>query len=265
MRLEGKVALVTGGTQALGAAIVRRFLDEGAHVVFCGPDKTMADTLAGTPGGRACYIPSNGGDKTPWRTAVAKAEALYGALHIVVTDGGMDCANDTDARDFAGLTSRRIGSVFAAIQASLSALRNAGSGSIVNLLPAMGTEAHIGLLAFGTIGSGIRGMTRAAAIELGDAAIRVNSVQPGLIRLPGQNDNQRSGKGFGLIPLHQLDDADRAGQPQDVANAVLFLASDESSYITGADFVIDGGLSQCRNSQAGRAFDSLKADPWNAR
>jgi 3alpha(or 20beta)-hydroxysteroid dehydrogenase len=126
----------------------------------------------------------------------------------------------------------------------------------------MGVEARVGLAAYAAASYGIRGITKAAAVEMGNASIRVNSVQPGLIRIAGYNDEQRSGEGFGLIPLHREGDADRAGQPRDVADVALFLASDESSYITGAEFVVDGGLSQCRNSVAGRAFDSGRADPW---
>jgi 3alpha(or 20beta)-hydroxysteroid dehydrogenase len=150
------------------------------------------------------------------------------------------------------------------MQAALPCLRKAGSGSIINLLPGMGMERRVGLAGYAATGYGIHGITRAAAVEMGDASIRVNSVQPGLIRIPGCNDDQHSGEGFGLIPLHCEGDAERSGQLHDVANVVLFLASDESSYITGTEFVVDGGLSQCRNSVAGRAYDSGRANPWAA-
>jgi 3alpha(or 20beta)-hydroxysteroid dehydrogenase len=267
MRLVGKVALVTGAARGVGEAIVRRFIAEGAHVVICDVADDLGGRLAGALGECAHYIRLDVSNKAQWQAAVAKTEALFGPLNILVQDVELGVSQNGgigDEDDFGGCTAGSMTAVFRGIQAALPSLRKAGSGSIVNLVPSMGVEARVGLAAYAGAGSGIRGITRAAAVEMGDASIRVNSVQPGLIRIAGCNDDQRSGEGFGLIPLHREGNADRAGQPQDVANVVLFLASDESSYITGTEFVVDGGLSQCRNSVAGRAYDSGRANPWAA-
>jgi 3alpha(or 20beta)-hydroxysteroid dehydrogenase len=267
MRLAGKIALVTGAARGVGEAIVRRFIAEGAHVAICDVADDLGGRLAGTLGECAHYIRLDVGSNAQWQAAIAKTEALFGPLNILVNDVGLDVRHDAGMgveAEFASLTSGSVTALFGGLQAALPSLRRAGSGSIINLLPAMGVEARVGLVAYAAAGYGIRGITRAAAIEMGDASIRVNSVQPGLIRIAGCNDEQRSGEGFGLIPLHREGHADRAGQPLDVANVVLFLASDESSYITGTEFVVDGGLSQCRNSVAGRAFDSGSANPWAA-
>jgi 3alpha(or 20beta)-hydroxysteroid dehydrogenase len=267
MRLEDKVALVTGGARGIGEAIVRRFVAEGACVVICDIADDMGGRLASTLGECAHYFRLDVSSKAQWQAAVAKTEAVFGPLNILVNDVGLGVwhnAEVVDENDFGGLIEGRVTALFGGIQSALPSLRKAGSGSIINLLPGMGVEARVGLAAYAATGYGIRGITRAAAVEMGDASIRVNSVQPGLIRIAGCNDDQQSSEGFGLIPLRREGDADRAGQPQDVANVVLFLASDESSYITGTEFVVDGGVSQCRNSVAGRAYDSGRANPWAA-
>lgn len=267
MRLTNKVALVTCAARGVGEAIVRRFVAEGAHVVICDIADDMGGRLASTLGECAHYVRLDVGSRAQWQAAVAKTETAFGPLNILVNDvglGGWQKAGIGDEDDFAGLAAGNVTAAFRGIQAVVPSLRRAGSGSIINLLPGMGVEAQVGLAAYAATGYGIHGITRAAAVEVGDASIRVNSVQPGLIRMAGCNDDQHSGEGFGLIPLHREADADRAGQPQEVANVVLFLASDESSYITGTEFVVDGGLSQCRNSVAGRAYDSGRANPWAA-
>jgi 3alpha(or 20beta)-hydroxysteroid dehydrogenase len=267
MRLANKVALVTCAARGVGEAIVRRFVAEGAHVVICDIADDVGGRLASTFGKCAHYVRLDVSSRAQWQAAVAKTETAFGPLNILVNDVGLGDWHNTgigDEDDFGGLTTGSVTAVFRGIQAALPSLRKAGSGSIINLLPGMGVEARVGLAGYAATGYGIRGITRAAAVEMGEASIRVNSVQPGLIRIPGSNDDQHSGEGFGLIPLHREGDADRAGQPQDVANVVLFLASDESSYITGTEFVVDGGLSQCRNSVAGRAYDSGRANPWAA-
>jgi 3alpha(or 20beta)-hydroxysteroid dehydrogenase len=266
MRLAGKVALVTAGARGIGAAIVRRFVAEGAQVAICDVLDDAGEALAVALGERAHYIRLDVGAKSAWQAAVANTEAIFGPLNILVHDTGMGTSGISENGiddDFS--TSLLVGqaSLFWGIQAALPSLRKGGRGSIVGLAPCMGTEARTGLAAYATVAYGIHGMTRAAAVELGDESIRANSVRPGLIRRAGINDDQHSGDGFGLIPLHREADADRAGQVEDVANAVLFLASDESSYVTGTEFFIDGGLSQCRNSVAGRAYD-VGAPAWTA-
>jgi NAD(P)-dependent dehydrogenase (short-subunit alcohol dehydrogenase family) len=142
-----------------------------------------------------------------------------------------------------------------ATRAALPALRKAG-GAIVHVALPMGREMDLGLAAYAGATAGLRGFTRASAVELGHAGIRVNMVQPGVL------NGSVSEAALGLLPLHRGGDAERRmGEIDDVVNAVLFLASDEAGYIHGAEFVVDGGLGQCRNAAAGRAWDS-GTDIW---
>lgn len=127
--------------------------------------------------------------------------------------------------------------------------------SIVVVGPAMGTESALGITGFATLAGSLYGLVRGYAVELGELGVRANYVSPGLIRIPGVNDEQRSGEGFGLIPLARGGDIDRAGRPRDVAEVVAFLSGDDSSYISGIQFVVDGGLSQSRSSAASLFWD----------
>ncbi len=137
-----------------------------------------------------------------------------------------------------------------ATAAALPLLRRNG-GAIVHVAPPMGMERAFGLAAYGAAAAGLRGYTRGSAIELGDDAIRVNLVQPGVLAGIVPDD------ALPLIPFQRGGDPSRrVGEVADIVNAVLFLASRDAGYVHGAEFVIDGGLSQCRNSSASKAWDS---------
>jgi len=213
MRLSGKTALLTGGEPDLVQAITACFSAEGAEVF----------------------------------TSLQEATAETGALDILVN---LPAAG---AGDFAALIAANLAGLFARIQAALPALRNAeANAAIVNIAPCMGDEARMGMAAFATIAQGIRGLTKAAAVELGEDGIRVNMLQPGYINRAGA---AALADFTGMIPLHPESGEDRRGLPEDIAQAACFLASEDAGYITGTEFVVDGGLSQCRNSVMGRAYD----------
>jgi 3alpha(or 20beta)-hydroxysteroid dehydrogenase len=213
MRLTGKIVLLAGGEAEIAQAITTCFTAEGAEVF----------------------------------TDLDAAARRTGALDILVNLPA-PCSGD-----FAELVASNLAGLFARIQAVLPALRRAdGGGTIVNIAPCMGDEAMIGMAAFATITQGMRGLTKAAAVELGEDGIRVNMLQPGYIR---RTTGPAWQEFTGMIPLHPAGSQDRAGLPEDIAQAACFLASDDAGYMTGTEFVVDGGLTQCRNSVMGRAYD----------
>lgn len=222
MRLAGKTALLTGGEPEILQAIAACFSAEGAKVF----------------------------------TDLQAATGETGALDILVN------LPEAGAGDFASRIAAHLSGLFSRIEAALPALRKAEAGAaIVNIALCMGDEAAIGLAAYASITQGIRGLTKAAAVELGEDGIRVNMVQPGYINRAAAPDP----KDFtGMIPLHLEGGEDRFGLPEDIAQAVCFLASEDAGYITGTEFVVDGGLSQCRNSVMGRAYDG-GAQGWPSR
>jgi 3alpha(or 20beta)-hydroxysteroid dehydrogenase len=246
VRLEGKVALITGAARGIGEAIARRFVQEGARVAICDIADETGSVLADTLGERAHYMRLDVGSKVQWQAVVAKAEAVFGPLNILVNNAGIGgggyVENFSEEEFNKILTVNQTGTLLG-MQAALSSLRKGGRGSIVNISSLQGIEVDVGLTAYVASKFGVRGLTKSAALELGREGIRANSVHPGMIRTPMMGGHSLPDDFFGHIPLRRAGYEDRAGYPQDVANLVLFLASDEAGYVTAAEFVIDGGKS----------------------
>ncbi|MEV4733380.1 glucose 1-dehydrogenase [Saccharopolyspora sp. NPDC049426] len=241
-RLAGKVALVTGAARGQGAAIARGFVAQGASVVIGdildAPGKELADEL----GESASYAHLDVSDEDDWSAAVAHATDGFGRLDILVNNAGVlmfSALEDTSLADYERIVRVNQFGTFLGMRAATPALTEAGGGSIVNFSSVEGLGGMPHLVAYTASKFAIRGMTKAAAMELGPRNIRVNSVHPGMFDT-GMT-REFTGESTDLSPIGEMVPLGRIGQPEDIVGLVVFLASEESTYCTGAEFVADGG------------------------
>ena len=214
-RLSGKVAIITGAAQGMGAAHAKLFTEQGAKVVLTDLNEEKGKAFAAELGENAVFVKQNVTSEEDWAAVIAKAEEAFGPVNVLVNQV----------------------SVFLGMKAAAPSMMKAGGGSIVNISSMNGLVG--GAVGYTDTKFAVRGMTKAAALNLAPMGIRVNSVHPGVIATPMvvQEDTKAAVEEFSKhIPLK------RVAQPEEVSNMVLFLASDESSYSTGSEFVIDGGL-----------------------
>lgn len=241
-RLDGKVAIVTGAARGQGASHVRKFVQEGAKVVFTDILVEQGEALAEELGENVRFIKHDVSSQAEWENVVIKAEKTFGPISILVNNAGIfvtGMIDDLTIDGYMKVINVNQVSVFLGIKTVLPSMRKTTNGSIVNISSTNGIVSGAGTIAYTASKFATRGMTKAAALELASAGIRVNSVHPGAIATPMivQEDNKEAVKEFGkAIPLG------RVGTSEEVSNLVLFLASDESSYSTGSEFVIDGGI-----------------------
>jgi 3alpha(or 20beta)-hydroxysteroid dehydrogenase len=239
-RLAGKTALVTGGLGGIGWAIAELFVDEGASVVLADVRDDAAERVESELGGSARYQPLDVRVADQWHAVVEAVLRHYGELHVLVNNAGVwrnsslfDVSED-DVR--ACFEVNQLGCVLG-MQAVAEPIRASGGGAIVNVASGAGLGGYPNQIAYGATKWAVRGMTRTAAMELGELGIRVNAVCPGSVDTLMTAAVQRpSGNPFGFLPVS------RRGMPEEVAQAVLHLAGDESAYTTGAEVVVDGGL-----------------------
>jgi 3alpha(or 20beta)-hydroxysteroid dehydrogenase len=241
-RLAGKVALVTGAARGQGAAIARGFVAEGASVVIAdildAPGKELADEL----GESASYAHLDVSQEDDWSDAVAQATDGFGRLDVLVNNAGVlmfSALEDTSLADYERIVRVNQFGTFLGMRAAAPALTEAGGGAIVNFSSVEGLGGMPHLVAYTASKFAIRGMTKAAAMELGPRNIRVNSVHPGMFDT-GMT-REFTGEGTDLSPIGEMVPLGRIGQPEDIVGLVVFLASEESTYCTGAEFVADGG------------------------
>jgi 3alpha(or 20beta)-hydroxysteroid dehydrogenase len=245
-RLDGKVALITGGARGMGKSHVRHFVAEGARVVFGDVlDDKGAAVAAGLPEGSCRYVHHDVTSEEGWANAVSATLEAFGALDVLVNNAGVIKFGSIERMplaDFRQVVEVNAVGCWLGMKSVVGPMTAAGGGSIVNISSIEGFAGAAGLSAYSASKFAIRGMTKAAAQELGQYGIRVNSVHPGgvitsmTLGRAGSFD-QAEGEAF----IKSLPIA-RFAQPIEISRLVAFLASGESSYSTGSEFVADGGV-----------------------
>ncbi|PPB50000.1 3-alpha-hydroxysteroid dehydrogenase [Arthrobacter pityocampae] len=234
-RVIDKVALVTGGARGIGAAVAARLHGEGARVVIGDIlDDAGAETVERIGSGALC-VHLDVTDPQDWENAVAAAVDAFGGLDILVNNAGIvDFApiEEYTLERWNAVIAVNLTGTFHGIKAVIPAMKQARRGSIVNISSIAGMRGYEQIPAYTAAKFGVRGLTKSAALDLGPHRIRVNSVHPGVISTPMTADIATDMSHVAL---------GRVGHPGEVADLVLYLASDESSFVTGAEFVIDGG------------------------
>jgi 3alpha(or 20beta)-hydroxysteroid dehydrogenase len=243
-RLKGKVALITGASRGMGASHARRFVQEGAKIIMTDVNEAAGTALAKELGQNAHFMRHDVTDADDWAEVVAAAEAIYGPVTVLVNNAGiLGPVARTEAlseAEYLKVCSVNQHSVFLGMRAIIPSMLNAKIGSIINISSIAGMVANYGFPSIAYVASkfAVRGMTKATAIEYGKNNIRVNSVHPGFIQTPMMVEatDDTGGDAMSLIPLGRIAD------PSEVTNLVLFLASDEASYITGSEYLVDAGM-----------------------
>ncbi len=239
-RLDGKVAIVTGGAQGMGSSHVKLFVEEGAKVVFTDINEKLGCALETELGENVKFVKQDVTNESDWQNVVEETEKGFGAIDILVNNAGISMNKslmEMTESDYRKIVDINQVSVFLGMKAVVPSMTKAGKGSIVNISSINGLVG--GAVGYTDTKFAVRGITKAAALQLGHLGIRVNSVHPGVIETPmvTQGDAAEVIKEFSKhIPVR------RVAKPEEVSNLVLYLASDESSYSTGSEFVIDGGL-----------------------
>jgi len=238
--LDGKVALVTGGSRGIGAAISRELADAGAHVaVNYRTGQEAAETIAGEISGLAVQADVSSADEV--QSLVERVESEFGDLDILVNNAGV--TRDTliarmSDEDWETVIDTNLRGTFNTARAVARKMLRRRSGAIVNLSSVVGVHGNPGQANYAASKAGIIGLTKALARELGSRGVRVNAIAPGYIstELTDVLNEEQRGLILGNTPLARL------GEPEDVARAVRFLCSDEAAFITGEVLLVDGGL-----------------------
>jgi NAD(P)-dependent dehydrogenase (short-subunit alcohol dehydrogenase family) len=245
-RLAGKVALISGGARGQGATETKMFVSEGAAVVFgdvLDDDGKKLEAEIRGKGGQATYVHLDVTREADWRAAVATARQAYGKLNVLVNNAGILLRakiEETSEADWDRIMAINAKGVFLGTKAVLPAMREAGGGSIINISSTAGLVGSPGGTAAYTATKGaVRLFTKSTAVQHARDKIRANSVHPGPIATDMIKDLLEGGPAWEQR-LRRLP-MGRVGTPEEVAYGVLFLASDESSYVTGSELVIDGG------------------------
>jgi 3alpha(or 20beta)-hydroxysteroid dehydrogenase len=236
-RLQEKAVIITGGASGLGAAQARLFISEGASVIIADVDEAAGSRLAEEFGPVATFARLDVREANRWDEVVATCTEKYGSVDGLVNNAGILAAHSVETaseEDYRRVIDINQIGTFLGMKAVVPQMRTSGGGSIVNVSSLAGSRGFPGIISYVASKWAVRGMTRAAALELAADNIRVNSIHPGRIETPmiaGQDLEAAARE----VPVGRL------GTPANVASLVLFLISDESSYITGAEHAIDGG------------------------
>src|SRR5688500_7094519 len=240
-RLDDKVAIVTGGARGQGEAEARLFVREGAKVVIGDVRSELGEALAAELGAAAVFVRHDVADEVAWEAVVATALERFGGVHVLVNNAGIGhtapIAKHTVA-DYERVVAVNQTGVFLGMRSVVAPMTDGGGGSIVNISSGAGLRATKYMIAYAATKYAVTGMTAAGALELARYGIRVNSIHPGVVDTPmlGDSFDANSNAIVHNTPLRRM------ARPDEIANVALFLASDESSYMTGAHVPVDGGI-----------------------
>lgn len=252
MRVKDKVAIVTGGAKGLGEATSRLFAKEGAKVVLTDVDETqgqLVEAAINKAGGTAKFMKHDVSDENQWKKVVDDTVNLFGRLDILVNNAGVGysaSAEEETLERWRRLLSINLDAVFLGTREAIRAMKYQKSGSIINLSSIEGLVGDPKLAAYNASKGGVRLFTKSAALHCAKSGygIRVNSVHPGYIWTPmveestKESGNDVEERKAALTALHPIG---KLGTPDDIAYGILYLASDESGFVTGSELVIDGG------------------------
>lgn len=239
-RLENKIAVVTGAAQGMGESHARTMLNEGAKVVITDLNSTKGEALAEELGENVLFVKQDVTKEDDWKKVVSEAESTFGPINILVNNAGIsfnktfeECSLD----DYMKIVNINQVSVFLGMKYVQPSIAKANGGSIINVSSMNGIVG--GAVGYTDTKFAVRGITKAGALEFAKDNIRVNSIHPGVVETPlvTEGDSYEIIKEFAkTIPLGRM------AQSQDISDLVLFLASDDSRYSTGSEFIVDGGM-----------------------
>ena len=241
-RLKDKVIIVTGGAGGMGASHARSFIKEGAKVVITDLNENAGTELAKELGENAVFIKHDVTKQDDWNNVISEAEEKFGPVHGLINNAGVGIMNPIEVmteEEYMKIININQLSVFLGMKAVLPSMRKVKTASIVNISSLSGLIGNVGGVGYNASKFAVRGMTKVAALEFAEYNIRVNSIHPGVIEtaMIGAGNTELINEISKTIPLKRI------AQPEEVTNLALYLVSDESSYSTGAEFIIDGGLS----------------------
>ncbi|MEQ9442955.1 MAG: glucose 1-dehydrogenase [Cyclobacteriaceae bacterium] len=247
-RLENKVALITGASRGMGEAHAREFIEQGAKVILADLREDMGQALADELGDNAIFTKLDVAQASDWKEAITIGESTFGPVNVLVNNAGIlgpvAGVMDLKYEDYLKVIDINQHSILLGMQAVIPCMLKAGVGSIINVSSIAGIVACFGFpnIAYMASKFAIRGMTKAVAFEYGPKNIRVNSMHPGFVLTPmmieatDENASKEGRSALDEIPLGRI------SETSELTGIVLFLASDESSYITGQEHIVDGGM-----------------------
>ena len=248
-RLDGKVVLISGGASGIGASTARLVVRDGGRAVLADRDEARGRALAGELGGSTYFVPLDVADEAAWNAAISATIEQFGVLHGLLNAAGVGVRNsieDCSLAEFRRVNDINALGTFLGCKAAIPPMKQAGGGSIVNISSVLGLRGASYAMAYCASKGAVRLLTKHVALHCAQMKynIRCNSVHPGYIETPmiAPRLDQPVGNMSGRQWLEELHPLGRLGRAEEVANMILFLLSDESSFSTGSEFVCDGGL-----------------------